>query len=127
MPLFFVSLCLCVFVFNGTTPKMNFLDLIWLIPLFPAIGFVVNGVIGKRVPKTVVGVIASGAVLLSFIFSAGAVFQLLQLDPEHRSHTVKLYEWINAGAVRTTAGPHGAIGKKGSTQETKHQNRNRDG
>ena len=39
---------------------MNFLDLIWLIPLFPAIGFVVNGLIGKRLPKTVVGAIAAG-------------------------------------------------------------------
>jgi NADH-quinone oxidoreductase subunit L len=84
---------------------MNFLDLIWLIPLFPAAGFVINGLIGKRLPKTAVGVIASGMVLLSFIFSAGAVFQLLQLDPAHRSHVVKLYEWINAGAAHTTEGP----------------------
>src|SRR5262249_11217009 len=84
---------------------MNFLDLIWLIPLFPAMGFVINGLIGKRLPKTVIGLIASGMVLLSFVFSAGAVLQLLALDPAHRSHTVKLYEWINAGAVHTTAGP----------------------
>src|SRR5215471_6322601 len=84
---------------------MNFLDLIWLIPLFPAIGFVINGLIGKRLPKTAIGVIACSMVLLSFIFSAGAVFQLLQLDPEQRSHTVKLYEWINAGAAHTTQGP----------------------
>jgi NADH-quinone oxidoreductase subunit L len=84
---------------------MNFLDLIWLIPLFPAIGFVINGLFGKRLPKTAIGVIAAGAVLLSFIFSAGAVLQLIQLEPEHRSHTVKLYEWINAGAVRTAEGP----------------------
>src|SRR5262245_15525327 len=84
---------------------MNFLDLIWLIPLFPAIGFVINGLFGKRLPKTAVGVIASGAVLISFIFSAAAVFQLLQLGPEERSHTVKLYEWINAGPARTAEGP----------------------
>ena len=58
---------------------MNFLDLIWMIPLFPAAGFVINGLFGKRMPKTVVGVIACGAVLLSFIFAAGAVFQLVQL------------------------------------------------
>src|SRR5215475_10820405 len=84
---------------------MDFLNHIWLIPLFPAIGFAINGLIGKRLSKTTVGVIASGAVLLSFIVSAGAVYQLLQLEPEMRSHTVKLYEWINAGAVRTTEGP----------------------
>src|SRR5215813_299531 len=84
---------------------MNFLDLIWLIPLFPAAGFVINGLIGKRIPKSAVGVIAAGMVLLSFVFSAGAVFQLLQLDPAHRSHVVKLYEWINAGGAHTTEGP----------------------
>src|SRR5215475_6264223 len=84
---------------------MNFLDLIWLIPLFPAVGFVINGLFGKRLPKTVVGTIAAGAVLISFIFSAAAVYQLVQLSPEERSHTVKLYEWINAGPAHTAEGP----------------------
>ena len=55
---------------------MNFLDLIWLIPLFPAAGFVVNGLIGKKISKTAVGAIASGSVLISFLLSVGAVFQL---------------------------------------------------
>src|SRR5438093_5246920 len=84
---------------------MNFLDLIWLIPLFPAVGFVINGLAGKRLSKTAVGVIACGAVLISFILSASAVYQLLQLAPEQRSHTVKLYEWINAGPAHTAEGP----------------------
>src|ERR1044071_835877 len=83
---------------------MNFLDLIWLIPLFPAAGFLINGLIGKRISKTAVGVIASGAVLISFIFAAGAVLQLLQLEPEHRSYTKVLYEWINAGPAHTRDG-----------------------
>lgn len=84
---------------------MNFLDLIWLIPLFPAMGFAINGLLGKRMSKTAVGIIACGAVLISFILSSGAVYQLLQLDPEHRSHIVKLYEWINAGPAHTAEGP----------------------
>src|SRR5881409_2067286 len=84
---------------------MNFLDLIWLIPLFPAAGFVINGLFGKRMSKTMVGVIACGLVFISFIFSAGAVYQLLQLDSAHRSHTVRLYEWINAGPAHTSEVP----------------------
>lgn len=83
---------------------MNFLDLIWLIPLFPAIGFAINGLFGKRMPKTLVGIIACGAVLVSFIFAAGAVAQLLQLDGEHRSHTKTLYTWIDAGPAHTRSG-----------------------
>src|SRR5262249_8170097 len=83
---------------------MNFLNLIWLIPLFPAAGFAINGLLGKRMHKTVVGIIGCGAVLLSFIVSAGAVYQLLQLEAEHRSFTLKLYQWINAGPAHTKSG-----------------------
>jgi NADH-quinone oxidoreductase subunit L len=83
---------------------MNFLDLIWLIPLFPAAGFVINGLFGKRMPKTAVGTIAAGAVLISFIFAVGAVYQLSQLPEHERSHEVKVYEWINAGPAVTTGG-----------------------
>jgi len=83
---------------------MNFLDLIWIIPLFPAAGFAINGLFGKRLPKSVVAVIACGAVLLSFIFAVGAVSQLAHLDSAHRSHTVNVYEWINAGDVHTKSG-----------------------
>src|SRR6516162_11660848 len=84
---------------------MDFLNLIWLIPLFPAAGFVINGLFGKRMSKTIVGFIACAMVFISFVIAAGAVFQLLQLDPMHRSHTVKLYEWINAGPAHTSEGP----------------------
>jgi NADH-quinone oxidoreductase subunit L len=83
---------------------MNFLDLIWLIPLFPAAGFVINGLLGKRTSKRTVGIIACGAVLISFIFAAGAVYQLSQLPEHERSHVVKVYEWINAGPAVTTSG-----------------------
>jgi NADH-quinone oxidoreductase subunit L len=83
---------------------MNFLDLIWLIPLFPAVGFVINGLFGKRMPKAAVGAIASGAVLIAFIFAVGAVYQLAQLPEHERSHEVVVYEWINAGPAVTTGG-----------------------
>jgi len=83
---------------------MNFLDLIWLIPLFPAAGFVINGLFGKRMPKAAVGVVAAGAVLIAFVFAAGAVFQLSQLPAEQRSHEVVVYEWINAGSITAATG-----------------------
>jgi len=83
---------------------MNFLDLIWLIPLFPAAGFIINGLFGKRMPKAAVGVIAAGAVLIAFIFAAGAVYQLTQLPEHDRSHVVTVYQWINAGPSTTTSG-----------------------
>jgi NADH-quinone oxidoreductase subunit L len=82
---------------------MNFLDKIWLIPLFPAAGFVINGLFGKKLPKALVGSLAAGLVLLSFVFAAGAVSELAQREPEHRSHTVNVYEWINTSAGLSAA------------------------
>src|SRR5215831_14364470 len=83
---------------------MNFLDLIWAIPLFPAAGFTINGIIGKRLPKNLVAIIAAGAVLLSFIVAAGAVYQLSQLPTDQRSHNVVLYHWIDSGPAHTKSG-----------------------
>src|SRR5262249_54790060 len=84
---------------------INFPDLICLIAPFPALGFLITGLLGKRLPKLAVAFIAAGAVLFSFILSAGAVLSLLQLEPAQRAHTVNLYEWINAGLAHTTEGP----------------------
>ena len=84
---------------------MNFLDLIWLIPLFPAAGFVINGLFGKRMPKPAVATIACGAVLISFIFSRRRVYQLSAASERRSDRThVKLYEWINAGPAHTKIG-----------------------
>ncbi len=83
---------------------MNFLDSIWLIPLFPAAGFAINGLLGKRFPKVAIDVVGCGSVLTSFIFAVGAVMQLLGLEQTERSHSVTLFEWIHAGAGHTSAG-----------------------
>jgi NADH-quinone oxidoreductase subunit L len=83
---------------------MDFLNFIWLIPLFPAIGFIINGLFGKRMPKAVIDGVACGSVLISFLVSVGAVLQLVGLEEEARSHTVTLFQWINAGAAHTSLG-----------------------
>jgi NADH-quinone oxidoreductase subunit L len=83
---------------------MNFLDLIWAIPLIPAVGFVINGLFGKKMPKPAVAAIAAGAVLIAFFISAGAVFQLAQLPEDARIHEVVVYEWINAGSITARTG-----------------------
>lgn len=40
--------------------------LIAAIPLVPLIGFLLNGIINKKMPQPLVGIIASGSVLISF-------------------------------------------------------------
>ncbi len=71
---------------------MNFLDLIWLIPLIPLCGAAIMLAIGRRLPKSAIAIISPGAVLISFLLSLGAVIQLAGL-PE-KSHQVVLFEWL---------------------------------
>jgi NADH:ubiquinone oxidoreductase subunit 5 (subunit L)/multisubunit Na+/H+ antiporter MnhA subunit len=50
--------------------------LIWLIPLLPLAGAVVNGLLGRRLrfSETVVGAIAVGSVALAFLLGVAAVY-----------------------------------------------------
>ena len=53
------------------------LGMIWVVPLLPALGFVVNGLFGTRfLTKKAVAWIACSAVLLSFLLSLGAILAL---------------------------------------------------
>lgn len=47
----------------------NILQLVWLIPLFPLIGFLINGLGRKAMSKSLIGIVASGMILASFIVS----------------------------------------------------------
>ena len=48
---------------------MDFLKLIWVIPLFPAAGATINGLLGKRLPKRLIDIVACSLVGLAFIFA----------------------------------------------------------
>ena len=86
---------------------MNFfLESIWLIPLFPLAGALLMLLIGKRLPKVVVNVICPGMVLLSFIYSLGAVLQLASL-PGPRTFEKILYTWLPGSLFHMTNGQMG--------------------
>jgi len=68
-----------------------------LIPLFPFLGFVVNSTMGRRLPKSVSGGLASLAMLASFAVSLVTVMQLRGLSPEARAIEQTLYTWIASG------------------------------
>ena len=65
-----------------------------LIPLFPLVGFLVNASLGRRLPKSVSGGLASLAMLASFAVSVMAVMQVAGLAVEHRAIDQTLYTWI---------------------------------
>ncbi|HEY7816738.1 MAG TPA: NADH-quinone oxidoreductase subunit L, partial [Vicinamibacteria bacterium] len=49
-------------------------ELFWLIPLIPGAGAIVNGLFGKRLPKSAVAFIACGVVALSFVIAVSCFF-----------------------------------------------------
>jgi NADH-quinone oxidoreductase subunit L len=70
---------------------------LWLIPFFPLVGFIINGLLGRKMDEKAVGVIGSGAVLASFIAAVLTFSELLGLSPESRVMTQTLYNWIATG------------------------------
>lgn len=73
-------------------------DNVWLIPLFPLVGFLINGLLGKKIKnETVIGGIASLALLGSFVVSCMTFLKLIGLPAEERVVNVKVFTWITAG------------------------------
>src|SRR5881296_866684 len=87
--------------------------MIWVVPLLPALGFVVNGLFGTRfLTKKAVAWIACSAVLLSFLLSLGAILALNGVEGlaptpglavDHNAHrvTLSLYTWMPMGRSET--------------------------
>jgi len=72
-------------------------DYLWLIPLIPLAGAAVNGLAGKRFPKSLISLVACGSAGVSFILALTAFFDLLKLAPDQR-HLLKFYfTWIASG------------------------------
>jgi len=86
------------------TPTGYFLDHLWLIPLFPLATAALMLFFGRRLPNAGVSVLCVGSVGLSFVYAAGAVFQLLAADPEHRVAQQIMFEWLTPGPMQMTGG-----------------------
>ncbi|MFC1836000.1 NADH-quinone oxidoreductase subunit L [Thermodesulfobacteriota bacterium] len=79
-------------------------DLVWLVPLLPLIGFLINGSIGKLLPEKTIGWIGALSVGASFVVSLLIFFQLLGLKPEARSVQTIVYTWILSGDLNVPIG-----------------------
>ena len=65
--------------------------LVYLVPLFPLIGFLINGLGRKSLSKTLIGIIGSGAILASFIVSLVLFFDV----KAHGGFTATAFNFIN--------------------------------
>jgi len=77
-----------------------------LMPLFPLLGFLVNGLAGHRLPARAAGAIGVGAALAAFAAAIGAVrsLLLLPLGDEARVLEAFLGDWIVAGDFTSSLG-----------------------
>ena len=81
------------------------MDLIWLIPILPAIGAAINGLVGIRsFSRRTSGLLACAAMLGAFGVSVYAFWQMLGLPPEARDHVVNLGHWIPPIPLATAHG-----------------------
>ena len=68
---------------------------LWLIPLLPLAGFIVNGLFGRRFSKGIINAIAMGAVFLSLAWVVKTLFALGALNTAYTEH---YFTWIQSGA-----------------------------
>ena len=73
--------------------------MLFLIPMLPLAGFLVNAGLGRRVSKPAAGAVACGAMIASFAASLVAVLQLVALAPDARMVAQTAFNWIRSGTL----------------------------
>jgi len=79
-------------------------EYLFLVPLFPLIGFLINGLLIGRLPKPLISLVACGSTGLSFLLSCTLFFELRSLAPEARQLTQTLFTWISADLFHVNIG-----------------------
>src|SRR6202166_424628 len=69
---------------------------LWLIPILPFLGFLINGLFGRRMPKSLVNLFAIGSVTLSFLWAVKTLVGLSPLDTKYIEH---YFTWIQSGTL----------------------------
>lgn len=74
----------------------NVFQLVWLIPLLPLLGFLINGLGRKQVSKAMAGIIGSGTVFLSFLLSVAVFFSV----KDGNTQVTHYFDFINVTALK---------------------------
>ena len=88
------------------------LSYLWLIPLLPLLGFVINGTVGlwlsyredRQPPRRFVYGVACTAVGLSFLLSVGCFLALLELPGQERLVRQELFDWVPGSVFLSAEG-----------------------
>lgn len=76
------------------------IDLVWLVPFFPLVGFLTILVVGRKLGEPKAGYLATAMVLLSFVTAVAVYFELLSRDSESRSEVVNIFSWVPVGDLQ---------------------------
>lgn len=74
----------------------NVLHMVWLIPVLPLLGFLLNGLGRKKVSKGLAGIIGSGTVFLSFLISVYVFFSV----KGGNTYVAHYFNFINTDALK---------------------------
>jgi NADH-quinone oxidoreductase subunit L len=75
---------------------------LWLIPLLPLAGFLINGLFGRKSSKALINAVAAGSVLLSFLWvlkTLGALGVFGGGNPLETAYVEHYYTWIQSGML----------------------------
>ena len=76
------------------------INFVWLIPFFPLLGALINGVSGSRLSKKAVGYVGCLTVAFSFLTASVVFFKLFSLAPDQRSIESTIFSWITSGLLQ---------------------------
>ena len=76
------------------------IDLIPIIVLAPLAAFAINSLFGSRMKGEMAGWLATIAVFISFLITAGLFFELMSRPPENRAIHYTLADWIHVGRIQ---------------------------
>jgi NADH-quinone oxidoreductase subunit L len=83
---------------------MDAFSILWLIPVLPLIGAIINGVVGKRLPKNLISIIAAGTVGVSFLIAVQEFVAMLSLPEQQLPILRDYFTWIQAGRFQAQFG-----------------------
>ena len=71
---------------------------LWIIPVLPFVGFLINGIFGRKLPKAVIKLIAILSVVLSFLY----VLKVYSTAGDLAANPIKehCFTWMQSGAFQ---------------------------
>jgi NADH-quinone oxidoreductase subunit L len=73
------------------------IELVWLVPLLPLLGVIINTFFGNALPRKTVAWMGTGLVGISALLSLGIIADVFGRGPEYHGTTVTFFRWMTAG------------------------------